>query len=151
MEIKIIEPKVFVDEKRGTFTKFEFPFNAAESFYSQNKKNVFRGMHYQHQADKFVYVSKGLVLDVWLNLKTGAWGEVLLKDKGIFIPAGFAHGFYSLTDSNIHYLQSQAYSKEQEGGIAWNSFGFTLKTKPILSRRDKNHPSYEIFRSNTHI
>jgi len=139
--VKIIEPKVFIDE-RGIFTKFEYPFNTAESFWSTNRKGVFRGMHYQPNTAKFIYVSKGNVLDVWLNLKTGEWGKTYLKNKGILIPEGYAHGFYSLTDSIIHYQQSQAYNKEQERGVKWNSFGFTLPLIPILSERDKNHEDF---------
>lgn len=135
---------------RGDFKKFEFPFKIAESFYSTNKAGVFRGMHYQRNTAKFVYVSKGEVLDIWLNLKTGEWGQYHLGTSGVYIPAGYAHGFYSLTDSVIHYVQDKPYNKDEEGGIAWNSFGFKLPD-PILSERDKKHPIYENFCSNSHL
>lgn len=143
--IKIIEPKVFADE-RGVFTKFECPFNSGESFYSTNKPDVLRGMHYQKDTAKFVYCSKGAIIDVWLELKTGKWDWILLQNKGIYIPEGYAHGFYSINESEVHYMQSKPYNKEDEGGILWNSFGFSI-SDPILSERDKGHPTYDIYRS----
>jgi len=146
--VKIIKPKVFEDF-RGKLTKFDCPFEVGESFYSTNKAGVFRGMHYQKDTAKFVYASKGNILDVWLNLKTGEWGKVYLHNKGIVIPKGYAHGFYSLTDSVVHYQQSKAYNPQEEGGIKWDSFGFILPVSPMLSERDKTHPTYEDFRRNS--
>jgi len=147
--IEIIEPTVFKDE-RGVFRKYVFPFKAKEQFYSFNHAGVLRGMHFQKGTAKFVYVSSGTVIDIWLNLKTKQWGQITLVEGGnaVYIPAGFAHGFYSVTDSIIHYLQDQPYSKEYEGGVKWDSFGFKLPGL-ILSERDKNHPHYENFNSYT--
>lgn len=147
MSPKLINCLSFSDY-RGDFKKFEILFDAAEVFYSSNKTGVFRGMHYQKDTSKFIYISQGEIIDVWLNLKTGEWGQNKLGSSGIYIPAGFAHGFYSLTDSVIHYLQDKPYSKEDEGGIAWDSFGFKLPV-PILSERDIKFPTYEDFRHNS--
>lgn len=78
--VYLIQPIVFEDE-RGQFIKtFHQPeFEKVglnpiwrESFISNSKKDVIRGMHFQippYQHEKLVYCTSGKVLDVLLDIR----------------------------------------------------------------------------------
>jgi dTDP-4-dehydrorhamnose 3,5-epimerase len=153
----IIKPIIFKDD-RGTFiktfhgdifSKNGLVSNFKESFYSTSKKNVLRGMHFQgppHDHAKIVYVTKGSIIDVILDIRSGSpsYGKYfeceLSSNNGlvIYIPTGCAHGFLSLEDEScVIYSHSTAYMPELDSGIHYDSFGFNWDTKnPIISERD---------------
>jgi dTDP-4-dehydrorhamnose 3,5-epimerase/CDP-3, 6-dideoxy-D-glycero-D-glycero-4-hexulose-5-epimerase len=129
-------------------------FRADEAYYIISKKNVLRGMHYQtapHEQGKFVYVTKGSVLDVVVDLRKdspsyGNYASFLLRAndmRGLYVPPGVAHGYLTLEeDSVIHYVQTGNYSREHERGIRYDSFGMDWKCeRPILSDKDMRLPS----------
>ena len=131
-----------------------------EQFYSESKKSVLRGMHFQlppHDHDKLVVCISGKILDVILDLRTnsktfgGSLGIELSAETptGIFIPKGCAHGFYTLSDSAIvHYSVTTDYSKESDSGVKWDSFNFAWPcTTPIISERDSNFLNFQDFQS----
>lgn len=154
-------------DKRGDFTKcFSFDFfrqngletNYKELYYSCSKKDVIRGMHFQippHDHVKIVFVSKGEILDVVLDLRKesptfGQYFFINITDDShtaIYIPQGFAHGFLSLKeDTIVHYYQSSCYNKEADKGIKYDSFGFVWSVaNPILSDRDLFLPDFHKF------
>lgn len=161
----LLEPSVFTDH-RGLFVKtfhddtmhsLGVDFNVHEEFYSVSHKNVLRGMHFQlepHAHSKIVYCLSGAVMDVLLDLRSGlhfgqAKNTILSGNNKriLFIPPGIAHGFLSLEDNsmmmyktNIHHVPSA------DCGIRWDSFGFDWKIlNPILSDRDKTHPTLSQF------
>lgn len=164
----IIEIESFEDQ-RGSFVK-TFNFDVfkennletefKESFYSISKKNVVRGMHFHlppKDHSKLVYVTKGKALDVVLDIRSGSptYGESISVEIGdenkkmIYIPRGCAHGFCSLEeDTCMVYLQTGSYSKEEDTGILYNSFGcdWGINT-PIISQRDQGFQKLENFRS----
>lgn len=164
--LKIIETHNFKDE-RGVFHKFfssdEFKilglnYNFKEDYYSINKKNVIRGMHFQippEDHDKLVYVATGKITDVCLDLRlnSSTYGQYFSIElsadlpKCIYIPSGFAHGFISLEDNTcVHYLQTSCYSSQCDCGISYNSFGYDWKiTDPIVSKRDLCHQNFKEF------
>lgn len=166
--LKIIETNHFVDE-RGMFHKFfskeeykslGLDCEFAEDYYSINKKNVIRGMHFQiPPADhvKLVYVTSGRIVDVCLDIRKnsktyGKWFSVELSAdvaKCIYIPKGFAHGFVSLEDNTcVHYMQTTCYNKDCDCGISYKSFGFDWGVdNPIVSGRDLVHPDFKDFKS----
>lgn len=162
----ILENNVFKDE-RGSFMK---PFSRAffmenwltfgfsEFYYSVNRKNVLRGMHFQlppADCDKLVYVSSGRIMDVVLDLRkdSGTFGKAfsieLDAENGryLFIPKGFAHGFLSLEDGTIcNYAQTAPYDRELDSGIDAFSFGFDWGAdSPIRSGRDLTFPELKDF------
>lgn len=164
--VYIIENKIFED-KRGrffkTFNKNIFLENGIdvefrESYYSISKKDVIRGMHFQippKDHEKLVYVAKGKVLDVILDLRKNSksFGKSisieLTSENGrlVFIPKGLAHGFKSLEDDTMMvYNVATEYENECDFGISWDSFNFEWKVKdPIISERDKNFESFVEF------
>jgi dTDP-4-dehydrorhamnose 3,5-epimerase len=96
------------------------------------EKGTLRGMHFQRppKADaKLVKCMAGAVFDVIIDLRNGSstygrWASVTLTAEGgemIYIPAGFAHGFQTLTaDAQLLYFHSESYSPEHEGGLLFN-------------------------------
>ena len=118
-EVKIIEPTVFGDE-RGFFyesfsqAKFEAAIGYAVNFvqdnHSRSVKGVLRGLHYQlapHTQGKLVRCVVGEVFDVAVDIRRssptfGQWVGVNLSAENkrqLWIPEGFAHGFYVTSDS----------------------------------------------------
>lgn len=164
----VLEPRVFEDS-RGKFIKI---FNDAffqqnsldveikESYFSLSNKDVIRGMHFQappHAHIKIVYVPHGKILDVVLDLREdsptyGKFYSLELSDenaKVIIIPKGLAHGFKSLQDNtNVTYMQTTGYAAENDGGVAYNSFGFDWQCdNPQLSARDLSFECFSEFKT----
>ena len=120
---------------------------------SKSKKNVLRGLHYQtkNQQGKYLIVLKGKILDIAVDLRKNS--KTYLKhfrcilseknNKSIFIPAGFAHGFYSYDKENIVIYGCTNYrNKLSEKSLRWNEPTLKIKwpsKKPILSKKDKNN------------
>ena len=127
-----------------------------------SKKGVLRGMHFQkypYSQAKLVRCTRGKVIDVVVDLRRNSPTYLqyeaveLSEDKvqQLFVPQGFAHGFYCLSDDVIfEYKVDNVYSKENERsinyldpklGINWNEI---LKGEtPILSEKDKNAKFYD--------
>ena len=108
-------------DERGSFTKtfhndaFELQGlenNFRESFFSLNKKNVIRGMHFQsppYDHAKYVYCTSGRILDVILDIRSNShtYGKYICIEispenhKGIYMPSGVAHAFACLTEATM--------------------------------------------------
>ncbi|MFT7666417.1 MAG: dTDP-4-dehydrorhamnose 3,5-epimerase [Patiriisocius sp.] len=156
-------------DNRGGFQKlYSFDFfkengldtNFKEFYYSVNKKDVLRGMHFQippHDHIKVVYVSKGRILDVCVDIRKesktyGKCFSIELDDQKaqyLYIPKGFAHGFLSLEDGSIvNYAQTTSYNKECDCGILQDSIDFDWGIEnPIASGRDLVFPKLSKFDS----
>lgn len=152
----LIKNQVFNDERgrfikvfnSDNFIKNDIDCDFKESYYSISHKNVIRGIHFQlppFEHNKLVYVSKGKILDVILDLRRGSptYGkyETVYLDENlnsIYIPKGCAHGFGVLSDfAVVHYQVSSVYNPNSDCGILWNSFGFDWPIEsPIISKRD---------------
>ncbi|WP_180124702.1 dTDP-4-dehydrorhamnose 3,5-epimerase family protein [Rhodoferax sp. BLA1] len=88
-----------------------------------------RGLHFQHSpaADaKLVSCLRGVVWDVAVDLRAGSatflqWhAQELSPENGLamLIPAGFAHGFQTLSDhAELIYCHSTPHTPELEGGV----------------------------------
>ena len=148
-------------DKRGFFRelyheknfKIKFPFDAM----SFSKKNVLRGLHLQLKKPqaKLLTVLRGKIFDVSVdcrkNSKTfGKYFSIVLTEKNnrsLLIPAGFAHGFYTLTDNVIlHYKSSKYRDAKSEKGILWNDKELGIKwptKKLIISKKDKQNLSFK--------
>jgi len=160
---------VHFQDNRGGFQKlFNFDFfkengldcDFKEFYYSVNKKNVVRGMHFQTPPcdhTKIVYVSKGRIKDVVIDIRKGSvsygqYFEIELDDqKGqyLYIPKGFAHGFISMEDGSIvNYAQTSCYSKNNDCGIDSFSIGYDWGVENIIrSGRDLTFEKLSDFNS----
>ena len=80
----------------------------------------------------------------------GMWFGVTLSEgnfKQFYIPEGFAHGFYVLSnEAKFLYKVTNFYNKEDEGAILWNDkeigidWPIPYGNLPILSSKDRNNP-----------
>lgn len=155
-------------DDRGSFTKtfhseefemYGLESRFRESFFSVNKKNVIRGMHFQkppHDHAKLVYCTSGRILDVILDLRKNShtFGKCVAVEisadnhTGVYMPKGVAHGFCCLTDATMIYLTSTVHNPEADSGVLYNSFGFDWPVKhPVMSVRDGKFPSFEELKS----
>lgn len=156
-------------DNRGGFQKlFNFDFfnengldcEFKEFYYSVNKKDVIRGMHFQlppFDHTKVVYVSKGRIKDVVVDIRKhsttfGKCFSIELDDQNgqyLYIPKGFAHGFISLEEGSIvNYAQTSCYSKDHDCGVDAMSIGFDWGVaEPIRSGRDLTFESLKEFNS----
>jgi dTDP-4-dehydrorhamnose 3,5-epimerase len=152
-----IQPKVFNDQRgcvvkpyhREAFEKVGVFDDFQEDLLVVSRKKVLRGLHYQTEPfsqAKLVYCIRGKILDAAVDLRRGSptWGKhvtVFLdaeKRNSLYIPTGFAHGYFVLEEETIvGYKLSSLYSPENEGGIHWNSAGIEWPTtSPIISEKD---------------
>lgn len=163
-EVKIIEPKVFGDN-RGFFyetfsvKRYEEALGVSYRFVQDNlsrsEKGVLRGLH--HQADftqgKLVSVLNGSVFDVAVDIRVGSptFGQsvgVELNSENryqLWVPPGFAHGFIVLSDyADFYYKCTNYYHPQSEISLIWNDPDLAIdwpleeNKKPSLSQKDIN-------------
>lgn len=157
-DIVIIKPKIHNDE-RGyffeSFKQFSFKEFGLEAIFVQDnqvksKKGALRGLHYQlmKPQGKLVWASQGSVLDVAVDLRKNSstfkqYFSIILDDIHhirVFIPPGFAHGYYVLSsEATFQYKCTDYYFPEDEYGIAWNDPEIGIKWpngKKIISNKD---------------
>ena len=164
-----IQPKIF-DDRRGYFLetyseKDFFEAGLTMKFIQDNQslssKAVLRGLHFQtrHPQGKLVRTIFGKVYDVVVDLRKGSetfgkyYGLVLDDEKKnqFYIPEGFAHGFYVLSDSAVYaYKCTDFYDPDDEGGLMWNdpALGIDWKSfvpgmEPLLSEKDGRQPAFD--------
>jgi dTDP-4-dehydrorhamnose 3,5-epimerase len=154
--LKIIQQKKHGDSRgylRETFVKKIIKWdNLIFDYSTTSKKNILRGFHFQSKFTqaKFVSVLHGKILDCVIDLrkKSKTFGQSLsieLSEKNclsLYIPEGFAHAYYSISDLNIiYYKLSNYYYPKYEDGIIWNDpsvKNIWPTKKPLLSKKDKN-------------
>lgn len=153
--MKLIEPDVFEDERGFFYESFnQQKFNEAigqdilfvQDNHSKSSKGVLRGLHYQEAPfaqGKLVRVISGEVFDVAVDVRKdsptyGQWvAEVLSGEnkKQLWIPAGFAHGFLTLSDeAEFLYKTTDFYNKESEQSIHWKNNEFNIDWPEVEER-----------------
>jgi dTDP-4-dehydrorhamnose 3,5-epimerase len=120
-------------------------------------RGTLRGMHCQrapYDEAKLVRCTRGMVLDVLLDLRPNSatfrhWqGVELTGDNGlsVYIPAGFAHGFQTLTDNaELLYQITERYHPEAAAGVRWDDPAFAIDwpiSQPILAERDAGYADF---------
>jgi dTDP-4-dehydrorhamnose 3,5-epimerase len=160
-EVILIEPDVFEDE-RGFFMEtyhqekyraMGITYSFVQDNHSRSGRGTLRGLHYQitHSQGKLVRVVLGEIYDVTVDIRRssptfGEWvGNTLTAESKnqLWIPPGFAHGFYTLSDwAEVLYKATDVYTPEAERAILWNDpeIGIVWPvipgTQPILSKKD---------------
>ena len=165
LEIKgvwLIKPQRFGDSrgyfsetwKQQEFEEHVGKVNFIQDNESQSIYGVLRGLHLQRgewSQAKLVRVSRGKVLDIAVDLRTGSPTRgkhvaVILSQEGgeqLFIPRGFAHGFVVLSDwAQFQYKVDNVYAPHSEMTIAFNDpdLGIDWILSPdemLLSEKDK--------------
>lgn len=166
-DVLILEPKVFGDD-RGFFLEsfnqrvFDEAIGRKVEFvqdnHSRSRKGVLRGLHYQeasHSQGKLVRCIAGEVFDVAVDIRKnsptfGQWVGVHLSAENkrqLWIPEGFAHGFYVLSETaDFVYKATNYYMPQFEHSIIWNDtqlkIDWPLAGEPELSGKDALAPDF---------
>jgi dTDP-4-dehydrorhamnose 3,5-epimerase len=160
-DVLLIKPRVFSDERgflMETYRQQKYSeAGIGECFVQDNhsgsRQNTVRGLHYQiRQAQgKLVRVIVGEVFDVAVDLRRssptfGKWHAANLSADNrlqLWIPPGFAHGFYVISEwAEIIYKTTDYYAPEWERTLLWNdaeigiSWPIPQGTAPIISPKD---------------
>jgi len=159
--VSIVEPKIFEDSRgfflesynQKTFSDLGIKHQFVQDNHSRSVKGVLRGLHYQlgKLQAKIVRVLQGEIYDVAVDIRVGSptfgkWTAQVLSGENkrmLYIPEGFAHGFYVFSDmAEFEYKCSDFYAPQEERGIVWNDPELAIPwplgdRTPILSVRDK--------------
>jgi len=143
---------------REEFARHGLNPDLAQCSISFNKKRgTLRGMHYQakpHEETKVVRCTRGAIYDVILDLRPESstfrkWIAVELSADNrrmLYIPAGLAHGFQSLTDdTEVFYQISTPYHPESARGVRWNDPAFGIEwpvMERVISDKDRQYPDF---------
>jgi dTDP-4-dehydrorhamnose 3,5-epimerase len=159
-----LEPRA---DERGLFARTycstEFAAHGIHDRFTQDnlsrnpRSGTLRGMHYQdesHGESKLVRCGRGAIFDVAIDIRPGSstWGQwfgVELTAEGgtaLYIPAGLAHGFVTLTDdTDVLYKMGADFVPGAGGGVRWNDPTFGVEwpvSDPFLSERDAAYPDW---------
>jgi dTDP-4-dehydrorhamnose 3,5-epimerase len=159
-DVKLIEPKVFGDNRGFFFESFNkktlrdctgIDEEFVQDNHSRSAKGVLRGLHYQtkNTQGKLVRVVSGEVFDVAVDLRRssptfGQWAGFILSGENkrlAWIPKGFAHGVIVLSDTaDFLYKTTDFYDPSSERCIKWNDPDIAIAwpegVTPQLSAKD---------------
>lgn len=160
--VVVIEPRVFKDQ-RGFFletfhSKRYEQYGIKKTFvqdnHSHSSRGILRGLHYQlkQPQGKLIYVVTGEIFDVAVDIRRGSptfgkWFGVILSSenkKQVYIPEGFAHGFYVLSETaDVTYKCTDFYASDDEYGLLWSdpevNIQWPLNESPLLSEKDSRY------------
>jgi len=160
-DVVLISPRI-IEDKRGFFTETYqanryqeagIPNSFVQDNHSGSTQGSLRGLHYQiHQPQgKLLRVVVGEIFDVAVDLRLssatyGKWVGVHLSAENkhqLWIPPGFAHGFYVLSNwAELLYKATDYYAPKWERTLLWNDSTIGIEWPlqedfpPILSERD---------------
>ena len=162
-DILLIENDLYKDE-RGSFLEsyHKDRFRSAgiegefvQDNHSASSKGVLRGLHYQirQPQGKLIYVIEGKLFDVAVDLRRHSptfgrsMGITLTSESNnqIWIPPGFAHGFYVMSKrAELFYKVTDYYAPEWERTLLWSDPELNINwpirkgEHPILSSKDEH-------------
>jgi dTDP-4-dehydrorhamnose 3,5-epimerase len=124
------------------------------SFNSQS--GTLRGLPFQassYEETNLVSCTRGAVFDVAVDFRTGSqsrgkWVGVELNAENrstLYIPAGFAHGFQTLTDdAEVRYHISEHHHPDAARGVRWDDADLAIAwpngEQRVISSRDQALP-----------
>lgn len=159
-DVLLIEPRVFPDERgfflesyqKEKFREAGIDVDFVQDNHSKSCQGTLRGLHYQirQPQGKLLRVVAGEIFDVAVDIRRhsptfGQWvGHYLSAEnkRMIWVPAGFAHGFYVTSpEAEVLYKTSDYYAPQWERCIQWNDPAIGVqwplgREAPILSAKD---------------
>ncbi len=137
------------------FSGAGIPVSFVQDNHSGSQQGVLRGLHYQiqHPQGKVVRVIVGEIYDIAVDIRRssptfGKWVGVVLSSENkhqLWVPPGFAHGFYVLSAwAEIVYKATDYYAPEFERSLLWNDPALNIdwplvnSQPPALSAKDAN-------------
>ena len=153
-----IEPQVFGDDRgyfmeswsKQRYKEAGIVPDFVQSNVSKSQQGVLRGLHFQNPKPqgKLVYVLEGEVFDVAVDIRQGSptfgqYESIILSaenHKQFYVPEGFAHGFYVLSESaTFCYMCTNYYDPAADASIAWDDPQLNIAwptASPSLSEKD---------------
>lgn len=138
-EVKVIEPRVFEDERGFFFESWNskafadhgIDVNFVQDNHSKSARGVLRGIHYQigQGQGKLVRVIAGAVFDVAVDLRKSSanYGKHVSRilsaenREMLWIPPGFGHGFLALENgTEFLYKCTELYSQADDRSVVWS-------------------------------
>lgn len=130
---------------------------------SMSVKGVLRGLHMQKRfpQGKLVRVVNGSIYDVAVDIRIdsstyGKWYGVELSSdnrKQFYIPEGFAHGFYVISDvAEVCFKVSNYWYPNDEIGIPWNDSELNIdwpikeNDRPIVAEKDLHYDPFSMLK-----
>lgn len=122
---------------------------------SRSTRGALRGLHYQRRPNgqgKLVRCVRGRIFDVAVDIRRGSptygrWAGVELSDEknqSLWVPEGFAHGFYTLSDvADVLYKVTAYYAPQDDRGIIYDDPDLGIlwpAGEVVLSPKDSRHP-----------
>jgi dTDP-4-dehydrorhamnose 3,5-epimerase len=167
-DVLLVQPVVHGDQ-RGFFVEtWHNPRYAAagvvlpfvQDNHSRSLRHTLRGLHYQveHPQGKLVHAATGSIFDVAVDLRRssatfGRWVGAVLSDENhhqLWIPPGFAHGFYVLSaEADVVYKCTAPYIREHDRAVRWDDPRLAIAWplvgagRPLLSARDAGAPGLD--------
>jgi dTDP-4-dehydrorhamnose 3,5-epimerase len=165
--VYLLTPRVFGDERgffleswnAAAFRDAGFDLAFVQDNHSRSARGTLRGLHYQtrHTQGKLVRVTSGSVYDVAVDLRRDSptlgksFGVILdaLDHRMLWIPPGFAHGFYVISEfADFQYKCTDRYDPQSEISIAWDDPDLAIEwpladgSAPSLSDKDRQGLSF---------
>lgn len=160
------------DDERGWFWKnflstefkrLNIDFECHENFFSCSKTGVLRGLHFQappNASKKLITCLSGRVLDLIVDIRANSttYGQISYVELGgdepvsIYLPEGFAHGFYVHDGPAILAYQTNIpYDPALDNGVHWktllNEWIKKYPISPIISQRDNSLIDWHEFKT----
>ena len=122
------------------------------------QKGTLRGMHYQlapKAETKVVRCIRGALYDAILDLREGSptfgqsFGAELSAEnrRMMYVPKGFAHGFFTLTDdAEAFYFVDELYAPQCERGVRWDDPRFAVVwpgVPTVISDKDRGYRDFD--------
>ena len=164
--VVIVEAEPHTD-LRGSFARLHAPdefatagisFAPVQTSVSTNPtQGTLRGLHVQnapYAETKLVRAVRGRVFDVAVDLRPDSpthrrWTATELSAtnlRGVFIPAGVAHGFLTLEpDTDILYQIAPAFTPGHAAGVRWDDPAFSIAwpgVPALMSPADAAYADY---------
>ncbi len=160
-DLILFQPRVFEDERGFFFESYQqqrfaeagINANFVQDNHSRSLRGVLRGLHYQirQPQGKLGRVIEGEIYNVAVDLRRasptfGKWAGVVLSASNkqqLWVPPGFAHGFYTLSQSaEVLYKASDYYAPQWERTLRWDDptlqidWHYPKEYPPVLSAKD---------------
>ena len=132
-------------------------YDFVQDNHSKSSKGVLRGLHYQLEKPqgKLMRCTQGAVYDVIVDLRKSSrsfglsFSMTLDNPETImWVPPGFAHGFYTLTETaEFEYKCTDYYHPKSMKTLMWSDWDLGIiwpfRAYPLLSEKDEKGKTFE--------
>ena len=160
-DVLVFEPTVYGDDRgyfmetwrQSSFDDIDVGHTFVQDNQSKSVQGTLRGLHYQlnFPQGKLLRVLSGEIFDAVVDMRQSSStfgksvGVLLSADnkKQLWVPPGFGHGFYVVSDTaEIVYKCTEYYHPEDDHSLLWNDpvleIDWPLVTpEPLLSEKDR--------------